>query len=56
MKTKATIHEIVVFTEKKKWENPTLVIVDQNRVNSGTVFTGVEGAFTPTNGVKSYHS
>jgi len=56
METKTTTQGIVMLSDKKKWENPTLVIVDQGNVNSGTVFTGVEGALTPTNGTKSYHS
>jgi len=55
METKIT-QIISALTDKKKWENPTLVVIDSARVNSGTVFTGIEGAFTPTNGVKSYHS
>ena len=55
METKTTQRN-TLLSDKKTWGTPTLVVIDSNRVNGGTVFTGIEGAFTPTNGVKSYRS
>jgi hypothetical protein len=37
METKATIQGIVVLSDKKKWENPTLIVIDQGNVNGGPV-------------------
>jgi len=56
METKTTTQGIVVLSEKKKWMNPTLIVIDQGDVNSGTVSKSVESAKTVPNGTKTYHS
>lgn len=55
METKTTQRN-TLLSDKKVWENPTMVIIGQNSVESGAVFTGVEGNKTVPKGTASYHS
>ncbi len=57
METKSTLQGIVVLNDKKRWENPTLVVIDSNSINSGNTPGGVESAFTTIGiGTKVYLS
>jgi len=35
------------LNEKKTWENPTLIVIDQNNINTGVV-VGTKEATTPS--------
>ena len=42
-----TTTPIAIFSDKKKWENPALVVIDSNSVNNGPVNAQQEKTSAP---------
>lgn len=55
MENKTTTQVIAVLSDKKKWENPTLVVIDSNSVNSGASVAAKETTVTILK-TPTYHS
>jgi len=52
MYNKTTTQVFTVLGEKKRWESPTLIVIDSNNVKTGVAVTSLEGTValskTPT--------